>query len=346
MAIVTVINAPFGAIEAQTPTYAATIDSTISNQKTAISSTLTGNLAHDLTINSELKAGAEITVYWTASGAERTVNPGTGFNAATPNIVIPSGVIAKATYRYNGTDFQELAEPTAISDPGVVLNTTHRGSSGTDHANVVVNDTHTAGDGSDHSDVAAITAGTQVITGDSLTSSGVGAKNGATVTVVEAGNGAVHKTTLTLTNTTVALTDNAGVVAYMGVKVYDMPEGAILMLGSVLNLVITKDATGVNADWDGDIGLGTITAASTTPLATTEQNIIPTTATPQAAAATTTAVAQSTATENAVVDGTGTAMDVFLNVLVDDADHDVTSTATNFIFNGTITLFWTNLGDY
>jgi hypothetical protein len=35
---------------------------------------------------------------------------------------------------------------------------------------------------------------------------------------------------------------------------------------------------------------------------------------------------------------------VYLNILVDDADHDVTSTACNIIANGTITLVWENYG--
>ena len=95
------------------------------------------------------------------------------------------------------------------------------------------------------------------------------------------------------------------------------------------------------------MGLGTVTATSDATLATTEQNLIPTTATPQASASATTANAQSTATESgAIFDGTTTPVDVYLNLLVDDADHDVTGTATNIIVNGTITLYYANLGDY
>jgi hypothetical protein len=39
-------------------------------------------------------------------------------------------------------------------------------------------------------------------------------------------------------------------------------------------------------------------------------------------------------------------VDVFLNILVDDADHDITGTAANIEATGTITLYWINLGDY
>lgn len=45
-------------------------------------------------------------------------------------------------------------------------------------------------------------------------------------------------------------------------------------------------------------------------------------------------------------DGTTTAADVYLNFLVDDADHDVTSTPANLVVSGTVTLHWVNLGDY
>ena len=81
-------------------------------------------------------------------------------------------------------------------------------------------------------------------------------------------------------------------------------------------------------------------------MSSTEDNLLPSTATPQAVTSATTAKGQSTSAENIVVDGTSTAMDVYLNILVDDADQDVTTTPCNIICNGTITLHWTNLGDY
>jgi hypothetical protein len=192
---------------------------------------------------------------------------------------------------------------------------------------------------------AAISS-TLTVTGAQLTGSGVGAKNGGTVTASEQGNSVVHKTILTLAATPITLVDEAGVVAYGGVKVYDFPAGAILMLGATADLAITKSSAGVNTDWDGDFGIGTVTASNNATLSSTEQNILPTTATPQAAAGATTAKGQSTATENAVLDGTATAVDAFLNVLVDDTDHNVNGTPCNLLFTGTITLSWVNLGDY
>ena len=170
-----------------------------------------------------------------------------------------------------------------------------------------------------------------------------GAAAGTGVVASEAGNGIVNKTVLTFTNTPVALADNAGVVAYGSLKVYDFPEGNIHIMGAVSDVALTKSSAGVNADWDGDMGVGSAAANNTNALSTTEQNIIPTTATPQAVAGVTTADGVSTG--SVTIDGTATPVDLYFNLLVDDADHDVTGTACNLILNGTLTVHWINLGD-
>lgn len=169
---------------------------------------------------------------------------------------------------------------------------------------------------------------------------------GSGITVTETGDGAVHMTVFTLSDTAVTLTDEAGVVAYGGLKLYDFPEGLIAFQGASMDIALTKSSAGVNDDWDGDTSLGSVTASNNNSLSSTEQNIIPTTATPQASSGATTGDGVSTAAEAVtVLDGTTTAADLFLNYLVDDADHDVTSTACNLIANGTITVVWSNLGD-
>lgn len=152
---------------------------------------------------------------------------------------------------------------------------------------------------------------------------------------------------LTLTNFTVPLADNAGVVAFGGVSLGKFPEGAIRLDGALVNLTITKSSAGVNADWDGDIGLGSAQANNGNALAGTEQDILPTTPTPQAVAGVASVKAFSTANEiGKTLDGTGGAKDIWLNVLVDDTDHDVTGTPCNLIFNGTIDISYGLLGDY
>ncbi|MEW6210153.1 MAG: hypothetical protein AB1631_17435 [Acidobacteriota bacterium] len=181
---------------------------------------------------------------------------------------------------------------------------------------------------------------------DIKTTSGNGAANGTGVVATEYGDGANHKTVLTLTNTPIPLTDEAGVVAFGSLKVYDFPAGLINFKGAVADLAVTKSSAGVNDDWDGDFGVGTVSAGNNNALATTEQNFIPSTATPQATAGATTAKGKSTDTEaNKVLDGTGTPIDIYLNALVDDTDHNVGATPCNLIFNGTITFLWENAGD-
>lgn len=166
------------------------------------------------------------------------------------------------------------------------------------------------------------------------------------IEVVDETDGITHKTTLLLKDQTVTLADEAGVIAHGGQKVFDFPAGAILIEGVTTDLDITKSSAGVNADWDGDYSVGSVTASNNNTLTTTEDEMLPSTATPQASSSATTADGQSTAAENVVVDGTSTDADAFLNFLVDDADHNVAGTPCNLIVNGTITIHWRNLGDY
>ena len=188
-----------------------------------------------------------------------------------------------------------------------------------------------------------------VVNGKVVAESPTAATQGAapTVTGLKAtvsGNGVLNKVTLSFTDVDVAMLDNAGTVAYAGLKVFDFAEGAVNILGAVADLDVTKSSAGINDTFDGDFGVGTVTASDNATLATTEQNIIPTTATPQAAAGATTANGQSTA--GLILDGTTTAVDVFLNFLIDDADHNVTGTPANLILNGTLTFYFIALGDY
>lgn len=156
--------------------------------------------------------------------------------------------------------------------------------------------------------------------------------------------GGFTKQVLTFKNTPVVLADNAGVVAYGSLKIFDFPQGSVVIQGATANLVVTKTSTGVNATWNGDFGVGTAAADNTATLSTTEQNVIPTTATPAAVAGATSAKGRSTAA--VILDGTTTAVDAYINFVVDDTDHNVTATPCNLILNGTVTILWANMGDY
>jgi hypothetical protein len=177
---------------------------------------------------------------------------------------------------------------------------------------------------------------------------GVGAAGAATAVASELGQ-FVQKTVLTCTAFDLgSFGDEGGQGQYAGAKLYDFPAGLILFLGAVIDGQITLTAPAIDA-WDGDIGLGTakptdhqsgVNAAGTA--------LLDSTATTQASSkvATVDAISAATAlTESGArwVDGTSSAIDLFLNLLVDDnVAHDNTITGT---FTGTITFFWINLGD-
>ena len=170
---------------------------------------------------------------------------------------------------------------------------------------------------------------------------GGAAANGA---VAVDDHGGVRRTVLTLSAVPFALVDQAGVIAYVGKKIYDFPEGDVVVLSAVANLSVLGSSAGVNNTFNGDFAVGTVTASNNNTLSSTEQNIIPTTPTPAAVAKATTAKGRLAAPVS--LDGTGGALAAFLNFLVDDTDHDVTTTPANLVVTGTVTIVWASAGDF
>ena len=156
--------------------------------------------------------------------------------------------------------------------------------------------------------------------------------------------GPVSQVKLTFASLPITITDEAGVVAYGGRQILDFPAGVVAFQGALANLTVVKSGAGINATFDGDFGVGTVTASNNATLSATEQNIIPTTATPQAVAGATTAKGFSTATErDTTIDGTSAAVDAFLNFLIDDADQDG---GGSLLVSGTLLIQFSHLGDY
>lgn len=174
------------------------------------------------------------------------------------------------------------------------------------------------------------------------TLTGVGYPNGTTVSVSEYDEGLIHKTVLTLAATPVTITDDAGVAQYGGTaKLYDLPEGSIGFIGCVVDGDLTLGTTGtIITTYAGGVSLGTITATTGATLTGTEADIM---AEVDVAAATAkVATTAATSAGMTLVNGTGTAKDVFLNFVVDD---DATHTSGTGTFTGIVTLLWANTGD-
>ena len=171
-----------------------------------------------------------------------------------------------------------------------------------------------------------------------------GAPAAGSITATEEQFGSFHKTTINLNAARVSVTDTA---AYGGQKIYDFPEGRILVLGVTASIrwaVTSARASTINDSASLTWGVGTATASNAT-LATTMVDLIPkTTKVLDGAVAAYTTASTAALAASAHFDGTGTAKDAFLNAAFEtgtDIDGDGTLAAT-----GTVTIVWVQLGDY
>jgi len=197
---------------------------------------------------------------------------------------------------------------------------------------------------------SAYTSGTATATVKDATEelAGAGTVGVNTITAYEYGNVA-KKTVLECNGLVVTISDDAGVAQYGGVKAYDFPEGMLLIKGARVAGTLTAGTTGTIIDnWDGDVALGTVTATTGATLTGTEANIMQSVAVSAgasdkdgvvAAASVATALTESGARW---LDGSTTAIDMFLNFVIDD---DATHTAGTATFNGTVEINWEMLGD-
>lgn len=168
------------------------------------------------------------------------------------------------------------------------------------------------------------------------TTVGVGVA-GTGVTAAEYGNGSIHKTVLTFALTGDNDYDFADSADHgSGKEVYLFPDGCIILLGATSDALATSD---VHMTGAYNMGIGTAQCDDDDVLATTEQDIIPTTSVTQG----TTQSFQNQLATPLVIDGTTAAAIAYLNVGVPDASTDA---ATTVAVTGTATLVWVNAGDY
>lgn len=172
---------------------------------------------------------------------------------------------------------------------------------------------------------------------------GVGAKNGAAVTVVEYGDNAVHKSVFTLTALSITMTDAGAAGSHGGHKLYDFPAGAIGRLGCSWEVAITAGAGGI-ADGAAVVGsLGeVVTATDNATLAGAgEASFIASTAGTLTTGA---GVLEGTGAGSlTLLDGHTTPIDIFLNLAVPDADSSANDTVSA---TGTVTCVWYSTGDW
>lgn len=157
------------------------------------------------------------------------------------------------------------------------------------------------------------------------------------VTVRESGD-VVRQLIFTLTALPVTLVKNGTSTGGGGTKIYDFPVGLIQPLGGSSNLTI---AAAGDASFLGSVGSAAADTGGT--LATTEISFLPSTAATTSSGAGTCKMKSSstTPTPGAVLDGTSTAVAVYLNAAL-NADATGIEALT---FSGTITLTVINHGD-
>lgn len=191
------------------------------------------------------------------------------------------------------------------------------------------------------SDGGAVIAGS--LTAASITSAGAisGVSSGgatspiATATLAHSDVGNMRKTVITVANAPITyLTTGTNLAS--GVKIMDFPEGRILVHGVTAdNLTCATNAFNLataKVSW----AIGTAVGAGNA-MTTTEVDLAPTTSVAQVTSRVDNALAAS-----AQFDGTTTAKDMYLNMLT---GTERSGKSTNLV-SGTITIHWTNLGDY
>lgn len=163
------------------------------------------------------------------------------------------------------------------------------------------------------------------------------------VTVEHTAFGPFVQTTIRLDNVEQAVVNGT---EYQGTKIFSFPQSRMYVVGATATLqqkTTSTLASTLNASSTGAIGVGTATASATT-LATTMQDIIPTTAFTSSATINVAGTAVNAVLASpAVFDGTATAKDLYLNTAY-ATTTDVDGNATQTI-SGVVRVTWIDLGD-
>jgi len=173
-------------------------------------------------------------------------------------------------------------------------------------------------------------------------SSGAGTVVGTNgLALAEYGDGVSRQTIFTLTSLAMDVTDTGANGAHGTQQIYDFPAGHIKLIGSTCDLAVTCGTNGLTATATYDVGVGsTAVGTDNAELATTEQDIITKIEGDLSSSA---ADLHGVNATDLALDGTSSAIDVYLNAAFEADDASANDTCT---FTGTVTLTWVNLGDY
>ncbi|HRG59854.1 MAG TPA: hypothetical protein PK323_12935, partial [Bacteroidia bacterium] len=98
------IKYPMGAADQQSKAYAAVIAATITNHLTAlVIAQMTGAATLNLTVDAQMKVGAEVNIEVSADGTNRAFTPGSGMTGNAVTITASKNMLL--CYYWNGTAF-------------------------------------------------------------------------------------------------------------------------------------------------------------------------------------------------------------------------------------------------
>ncbi len=164
---------------------------------------------------------------------------------------------------------------------------------------------------------------------------------GGQVVVEEQGNAFMHRTILQLINVPVTVANTTG-ASFGKVQVYDFPETRFQLFGGNCDLQFNWAGTGIGAAGSGDASLGT-TGTTDATLGGTDVDLMASAALTDPFVSGVGALAGSLV-KDTEFDGSGTAKDMFLNIIIDDADvADLDSSVV--LVNGIIEFAWVAYGD-
>ena len=163
----------------------------------------------------------------------------------------------------------------------------------------------------------------------------------ATVTATET-YGGVHKTVLTLADVPISVTDLTGTTnSCGGTQIYDFPAGEIYILGFMVDNFDFETNSVIDDGHGGDFAFGT-TVGTGPDLTGTEIDMTDAKVSIDPIQTAVDAVTEFDDIGESRFDGTATAKDLYVNLLIDGGDIDADTTNT---VDATVTIHWINLGD-